>query len=69
MAKEYSKLTEGILTSFVDNFFKSLQKGATDKFLDKIKNADVHPDVVESMKKVAKETDELNKKLRKYHLL
>ncbi len=69
MAKQYEKLNEGILTSLVDNFFKSLQKGATDAFLSKVKKADVHPEVLASMKKVANETEELNKKLRKYHLL
>jgi|688.fasta_scaffold14272_7 hypothetical protein len=69
MEKQYTKLNEGILTSFVDNFFKSLQRGVSSSFMAKIKKADVHPDVVSSMERVAKETEELNTKLRKYHLL
>ena len=38
MEQNKKKLSEGILFSLVDNFFKSLQKDAGDQFYNKVKN-------------------------------
>jgi len=67
MSDQKSQLSEGLLTSIVDNFFKSLQKGVANKYIDAAKKAGVHPDVANAMKKVDDDWNELQKALKNNH--
>ena len=61
------QLTEGLLTSIVDNFFKSLQKGVSDRYIKAAEKAGVHPEAAKAMKKLENDWSELDKYLKKYH--
>ena len=68
MAKHKTQLSEGILVTLVDNFFKSLQKGVSDKYLKAAEKAEVHPDVIDMMKKIHIDGQRLDKLMKKHHL-
>lgn len=61
------ELTEGILTSIVDNFFKSLQRGVSDRYIKAAEKAGIHPEVAKSMKKLEDTWGEFDKKMKQYH--
>jgi hypothetical protein len=63
------ELTEGLLNRIVDNFFKSLQKGVSDNYIAAAEKAGVHPEVAKSMKKIAKDWEDLDSYLEKHHNL
>jgi hypothetical protein len=68
MAKHKTQLSEGILVTLVDNFFKSLQKGVSDKYLKAAEKAEVHPEVIDMMKKIHIDGQRLDKLMKKHHL-
>jgi hypothetical protein len=68
MEQNKKKLSEGILFSLVDNFFKSLQKDAGDQFYNKVKNTDLHPEVKKAMKNIVDDQKALKAALKKYHV-
>ena len=47
MTNNKTQLSEGILTSLVDNFFKSLERGVSDRYIKAAEKADLHPEVIE----------------------
>jgi len=67
MANNKTQLTEGLLTSIVDNFFKSLQKGVGSRYIAAAEKAGVHPEVAKSMKKLQDDWKEFDKYMEKYH--
>jgi hypothetical protein len=60
-------LSEGLLYSLVDNFFKALEKGAADKFYDKVKKSDLHPEAKKAMEGMIDYEKKLKNALKKYH--
>ena len=68
MSNQKSKLSEGILTSIVDNFFKSLQKGVSDRYIKAAEKADVHPEVIDMMKKIHIDGERLDQLMKKHHI-
>jgi hypothetical protein len=68
MANNKTQLSEGILTSLVDNFFKSLERGVSDRYIKAAEKADLHPEVIASMKRIQGENDKLHSIIKKYHL-
>lgn len=58
----------GILVNFVDRFFKRLQNGVSESFLEKAENSELHPDVIASMKRVQDDQDRLNEVINKWDL-
>ena len=52
MANNKEQISEGLLTSIVDNFFKSLQKGVADRYIKAAEKAGVHPEVAKKMEKM-----------------
>ena len=65
MANKKTQLTEGILTSIVDNFFKSLQKGIGKRYIDAAKKAGMNDDAVEIMNRIHSDWGELDKVIKK----
>jgi hypothetical protein len=65
MANKKTQLTEGILTSIVDNFFKSLQKGIGKRYIDAAKKAGMNDDAVEIMNRIQSDWGELDKVIKK----
>lgn len=59
------QLTEGLLTSIIDNFFKSLQKGVAKKYIDAASKAGMNDDAVEIMNRIHREWGELDKIIKK----
>ena len=68
MSNQKSKLSEGILTSIVDNFFKSLQKGVSDRYIKAAEKADVHPEVIDMMKKIHIDGERSDQLMKKHHI-
>jgi hypothetical protein len=68
MTNNKTQLSEGILTSLVDNFFKSLERGVSDRYIKAAEKADLHPEVIASMKRIQSENDKLHSIIKKYHL-
>jgi hypothetical protein len=58
----------GILVNFVDRFFKRLQNGVSNSFLEMAENSELHPDVIASMKGVQDNQDRLNEVINKLDL-
>ena len=67
MADNKKQLTEGLISSIVDNFFKSLEKGVADRYIKAAEKAGVHPEVAKSMKKLEDDWKSLDDHLKKYH--
>ena len=65
MSEQKTQLTEGLLTSIVDNFFKSLQKGVGKRYIDAAKKAGMNDDAVEIMNRIHREWGELDKIVKK----
>jgi hypothetical protein len=65
MSEQQTQLTEGLLTSIVDNFFKSLQKGVGKRYIDAAKKAGMNDDAVDIMNRIHKEWGELDKIVKK----
>jgi len=63
------QLKEGLLEKIVDNFFGSLKKGVSDRYIAAAEKAGVHSDVAKSMKKIAKDWEDLDSFLEKHHNL
>lgn len=61
-------LSEGLLYSLVDNFFKSLQKGAGEQFYNKVKKSDLHPEVKKAMEDMLDSDKKMKAALKKYHV-
>ncbi len=68
MAKHKTQLSEGILVTLVDNFFKALQKGVSDKYLKAAEKAEVHPEVIDMMKKIHIDGQRLDRLMKKHHI-
>ena len=68
MSEQKSQLSEGLLTSIVDNFFKSLQKGVSDRYIKAAEKADVHPEVIDMMKKIHIDGERLDQLMKKHHI-
>lgn len=68
MANNKTQLSEGVLVNLVDNFFKSLQRGAADRYIKAAEKAEIHPDVIKVMNSVADNQKLLNDLVKKYHL-
>jgi len=64
MADNKTQISEGLLTSIVDNFFKALQKGAADRYIKAADKAGAHPEAIKTMKKISDEWGELDKILK-----
>ena len=65
MANNKTQLTEGLLTSIVDNFFKSLQKGVGKRYIDAAKKAGMNDDAVQIMNRIHNDWGELDKVIKK----
>ena len=65
MSEQKTQLTEGLLTSIVDNFFKSLQKGVGKRYIDAAKKAGMHDDAIYIMNRIHKDWGELDKIIKK----
>lgn len=63
------QLKEGLLEKIVDNFFGSLKRGVSDRYIVAAKKAGVHPEVAKSMEKIAQNWDDLDNFLKKHHNL
>jgi hypothetical protein len=51
----------GILVNLIDNFFKSLQKGVSDRYQKEVDKAEVHPVIIEMSKKMHIDGQRLDK--------
>lgn len=67
MADNKKQISEGLLTSIVDNFFKSLQKGVSSRYIAAAEKAGVHPEVAKTMKKMKDDWEDFDKYMKKYH--
>ncbi len=67
MDKNKQKISEGLLTNIVDNFFKSLQRGVADRYIKAAEKAGVHPEVAKKMEKMKDDWAEFDKYMKKYH--
>jgi hypothetical protein len=67
MANNKKQISEGLLTSIVDNFFKSLQKGVADRYIKAAEKAGVHPEVAKKMEKMKDDWSDFDKYMKKYH--
>lgn len=67
MEKNKQKISEGLLTNIVDNFFKSLQRGVADRYIKAAEKAGVHPEVAKKMEKMKDDWAEFDKYMKKYH--
>lgn len=67
MENKKEQLSEGLLTSIVDNFFKSLQKGVADRYIKAAEKAGMHPEVAKKMEKMKDDWEEFDKYMKKYH--
>ena len=68
MEKTKTKLSEGILVNIVDNFFKSLQKGVSDRYVKAAEKAEIHPEVIDMMKKIHIDGERLDQLMKKHHI-
>jgi len=68
MEQNPKKLSEGLVYNIIDQFFKSMQNRAGEQFYNKVKNTDLHPEVKQMMKKMADDSAELERVMKKYHL-
>lgn len=67
MANNKQQISEGLLTNIVDNFFKSLQKGVSSRYIAAAEKAGVHPEVAKQMKKLEDTWGDFEKKMKQYH--
>jgi hypothetical protein len=67
MENNKEQISEGLLTSIVDNFFKSLQRGVADRYIKAAEKAGVHPEVSKRMDKMKNDWEDLDKYMKKYH--
>lgn len=65
MSEQKTQLSEGLLTSIIDNFFKSLQKGVAKRYIDAAKKAGMNDDAVEVMNRIHRDWGELDKIIKK----
>ena len=65
MSEQKTQLSEGLLTSIVDNFFKSLQKGVGKRYIDAAKKAGMNDDYIEVMNRIHRDWGELDKIIKK----
>jgi Rod binding domain-containing protein len=54
------------VNKFVDKFFQGVINNTTDRFLSKAKSSGVNDEIINQMKKIQKETDELDAIIKKY---
>jgi hypothetical protein len=50
----------GIIFNLVDKFFKELENKAADKFYDKVKNSEIHPEAKKSLEKMLEYEQKIN---------
>ena len=61
------KLTElNMISRFIGDFFDGLQSGTADRLLRKAKERGLPIDVQKQMKKIKKDSDDLDQLIRKY---
>ena len=65
MDNQKYQISEGLLTNIVDSFFKALQKGVSDRFIDQAKKTKLDPEVIKSMEAMQDSRDNLIKVLNK----
>lgn len=65
MENNKQQISEGLLTSIIDNFFKSLQKGVAKKYIAAAEKAGMDKRAVEMLAKIHKNWDELDTLLKK----
>ena len=68
MENNKKQISEGLLTNIVDNFFKSLQKGVSDRYIQAAQKAGMHPDAVKAMKNIDSHWEELQKIVKKNNI-
>ena len=69
MSKEKQPIKEGLFSAaakFTDAFFDGLKSNAINRALDHAKQNKLPADVIDSMERIQKERDTLNKLIRKY---
>jgi len=69
MSKEKQPIKEGLFGAakkFTDAFFDGLKTNAINKALEQAKQNKLPPEVIDTMERIEKETDTLNKLIQKY---
>lgn len=66
MSNKKPQLTEGLLSSIIDNFFKSLHKGIADRYIKAAEKAGVHPDIAKKLKDIDDSYQDLKDYMKKY---
>jgi|TARA_R100001510_G_C7649234_1_gene206635 hypothetical protein len=62
--KELNELN--VVSRFIGDFFDNIQKGTSDRLLKKAKQRGFPPKVLNSLERIKKEKEELDKLLKKY---
>lgn len=55
------QLKEGLLERIIDNFFNALKKGVSDRYIDAAEKAGVHPEALDLMRNIEKNSNLLKK--------
>lgn len=55
------QLKEGLLNKIIDNFFNSLKRGVSDRYIDAAEREGVHPETIDLMRAIEKHSNLLKK--------